>query len=363
MRRNGFWMIALVCTLSHSAAHQSILAQVADAGWDQKSAVQVIFESSKTASSPEDYSGMLRACDDALARDLTEANRQYLISLKGWAFNRRGQLRFEIAEQLQAAGNPSCEEAFEHAMEDYNRAIQFDPKRWRSWMSRGIAHITMGDFETAAKDFSEVIQLNPKYVNGWFNRAESRFHAGNLAGAISDYESVLAMEPDDLQARNGRGLACLESGDHESALQDFILISRAMPDNRAACLNLGDAYQELARWEEAKNCYQNAVKLYPAADGLQRLAWLRATCPETSLRDPVKAQTLIEQAILVGGETPENLDTLAAVQAARGEFESARHSQQKAIQLVGAEEADDLKSRFQARLALYEEGKPFEQGN
>ncbi len=328
---------------------------------DENSRVRKIYESTKTAKTVADYSDLLSECDQALSGKLTEKNRAYIASLRGWALNRRGNLRFEIAEQLAQAGNGQSKQMLAKAMADYDDAIRADKNRWRSWMSRGIARVSAREFEQAVEDFSKVTELKTDETSAWFNRAEANYHAGNFAAAVADYGTVLAVNANDVQARTGRGHAYYGLAQFEQALEDYTAVADTVPNHPESMLNLGDAHQMLGRWEAAKDCYASSIKLKTTAKGLQRLAWFHATCPDLAFRDPAQAQSLIDQAILMGGEVPANLDTLAAVQAANGNFNEAKTTQQKAIQLVSGEESDPVKSQYQSRLAMYEEGVPFKQ--
>ena len=55
------------------------------------------------------------------------------------------------------------------------------------------------------------------------------------------------------------------------------------------------------------------------------------------------------------------LETLAAAQAATGDFDEAKQSQSQVIKLAGAEVSEDESSPHQIRMALYEEEKAYVQ--
>ena len=101
-----------------------------------------------------------------------------------------------------------------------------------------------------------------------------------------------------------------------------------------------------------------ALRLAPNdARTLNNLAWLLATDPKPERRDAAKAEEYARKAVeLTDGKEAGCLDTLAAALAAGGKFEEAAREQRKAVELAPeAEKAD-----FQARLALYEAGRPCE---
>ena len=114
---------------------------------------------------------------------------------------------------------------------------------------------------------------------------------------------------------------------------------------------------ELGRFAEAREHYETAVREEEEPGWLQTLAWFLATCPDDGVRDGKRAVELAKRA----GEATEwdaegSLDTLAAAYAEAGDFDNAIQSARAAIEQFDSEEG---KADAAARLALYEEGKPF----
>ncbi|MDP6384861.1 MAG: hypothetical protein QGI93_01575, partial [Planctomycetota bacterium] len=93
------------------------------------------------------------------------------------------------------------------------------------------------------------------------------------------------------------------------------------------------------------------------------LAWLLATSRDASLRNGPEAvrvaRALVQQA---GEDDPVLLDTLAASLACAGEWEEAQRTQQLALSKLPAEADANLHSSMQARLELYNQQKPYQEG-
>ena len=84
------------------------------------------------------------------------------------------------------------------------------------------------------------------------------------------------------------------------------------------------------------------------------LAWLLATCPETSLRNGQKAVALAEAAqALAGIESPQLLDTLAAAYAEAGQYDEAVETAKRALALNATRNNHRLAEAIQSRLNLY----------
>lgn len=357
----------------------------------QKKVVNAIYNATKTAKTETDYTAFVTLCENALKNGLSDENRQYVNSLVGWGLNRRGQKRFELAVQLKKIGNRQHVEKMNLAMEDFDRAVIADSNRYRSWMSRGIANVEIGNYDLAISDFTRVVKLKPDSGNGWFNRAEAlyqRSRPANLAKtqrnedesqeamphntleqqrmgyqqAISDYDVAIRLNSNDTQALTGRGHAKFALAQFEEALKDYEEVIRLVPTNATAYLNRGDVHQQLENWNAASTDYTKSLAIEKTEVACQRTAWFLATCPDETFRKPSEALNLIKQAIKMGGDSATYLDTLAAAEAAAGNFEVAKTTQEKVIGLVSAEFSSD-ENPYQARLALYEKGKAYTQSN
>ncbi|MFK7769680.1 MAG: tetratricopeptide repeat protein, partial [Mariniblastus sp.] len=349
-----------------------------------------------------DYTAFLKQCDEALNAGLSKKNHQYVASLTGWAYNRRAEKRLELVQRLQQIGNSRFKEVFGEAMADFGNAVINGPERYRSWMARGVAHVNNGNYDLGIKDFTQVIKLKPDEANAWFNRAEALYQRSRLGcgaqpiivlsndtnqanqanqkdknqtlsdevraigfkQAIRDYDTVLRFDSADKEALTGRGHTNYALGNVELALADYEKVVEMTSKNPAssvmALINRGDALQRLGRWEAAESDYQAAIEKSTSPIAMQRMAWFQSTCPVKKHRNPQSAKQLIANAIAAAGETAKNLDTQAAVEAALGNFEVAKTTQAKVIGLASAELTVDPEEA-EARLAMYEEGKPFEQ--
>jgi tetratricopeptide (TPR) repeat protein len=326
---------------------------------EQKKLVNEVYESTKTAKTAEDFTAMLDLCKRTLEKSLSESNEKYVSSLSAWAMNRRGELRLEFAQQLKKVANAQWESILQTAMDDFDLSVKTDPTRYRTWMSRGAANIEKEDFRRAALDFTNAIKLKTDQPSAWFNRAESLVALDRFKEAIEDYTVVLRLNSEDAEALNGRGLAYSQTNEFESALKDFDQLVALLPEDPNVLINRGDVHEGMKSWSAAQADYQKSMTMERSPIVLQRMAWLLATCPSPEMVDAEKSLELIREAIKSAGETPDNLDTLAAVEAAAGNFVEAKSQQSKAIELVsGQEEATKV---YQARLALYEDDKPFRQ--
>ncbi|MEL7496105.1 MAG: tetratricopeptide repeat protein [Planctomycetota bacterium] len=332
----------------------------------QSKLVNAIYNATKSAKHAKDYTALIEQCDQTIKAKINQKNRSYVTSIKGWAFNRRGESRLDVARQFKSIGSvQQFKKAFAQSMQDFDMGLISDPKRHRSWNARGVAFMVNENWNAATKDFTEATKLKPDYVAGWFNRAEANYHAERFEQAIKDYETVIRFDSDDAEALTGRAHSLLAIDKFETAMKDYDAVVVLLNDQPMPRVNRGDAWRSAGKWVQALKDYQTAVQLKPETSdsqqvlvARQRLAWLLATCPDSKIADGTQALELIQNVIQNDGETSARLETLAAAQAATGAFDSAKTSQTNAIRLVNSEEISD-ESPSKVRLTLYEQNQPF----
>jgi tetratricopeptide (TPR) repeat protein len=113
--------------------------------------------------------------------------------------------------------------------------------------------------------------------------------------------------------------------------------------------------------KDAAAAFEQALKLNPDwPEALNDLAWLKATCWDSEVRDGAEAVRLAERACKIAGDkVPGFLGTLAAAYAESGRFDDAVKTAERAKDLAAASGQKDIAERNLKLLALYRAGKPY----
>ena len=122
--------------------------------------------------------------------------------LQPQAYNSRARLYFDLAKGR---------DSLMLALNDYNKAIQYDPKDGEFRVNRGATYERLGNIEKAVEDLNEGLKLKPDHAVGYLNRSIMFHNLGKVDLALKDIESYLKLNPSngDLWYEKGRALRLL----------------------------------------------------------------------------------------------------------------------------------------------------------
>lgn len=301
-------------------------------------------EAAATAESETEFGQVIEMCRRARASQPTPAAAQYANELMAWSVNRRGQIKAETGRVSEA-------------ILDFEDAIRLDAQCWRAVHNRGVLFAQSGQFEDAFEDFNHTIEINPEFAKAYSNRAALFVVAGDIRPALDDYARAIEIDPNLSVAHRGRGRACHLLGQFDEASEHYTAAVQLSPNDAYAIASRADLLTDMGRYEEAVREYERAIELDPrSAYAYRGAAWLLATCPDDTVRDPALAVRLAETALqLDGKEDSIAFDTLAAAQASNGDFRAAVETLNRAIALAPESEIDV----YQDRLLMYHDEQPF----
>jgi len=186
------------------------------------------------------------------------------------------------------------------------------------------------------------------FVQGKYREALSHFKAalgreGALANELADLQFLI-------------GFCHYSLGASDTAIANFDEAIRLDPKIAAAYNDRGILYQAKGDYDKAIADYDEAIRIDPKnVDAYNEVAWLRATCPQASLRDGKKAVEYATKACeLSNWKDPNMLDTLAAAYAELGDFEQAIKWETNFLETASLSETSG-----KSRLALYQTHRPY----
>ncbi|NJM87174.1 MAG: tetratricopeptide repeat protein [Hydrococcus sp. RU_2_2] len=88
------------------------------------------------------------------------------------------------------------------------------------WNRRGIAKLAEEAFEIALENFDRALQINPRHAGALYNRARTYVNLGDAAKAIQDFDRLIETVPTHATAYLYRGQCYTELSDRAKAIED-----------------------------------------------------------------------------------------------------------------------------------------------
>jgi tetratricopeptide (TPR) repeat protein len=347
------WNRTLACTSDNKVAHNNLAAALAAAGRLDEAAVHY---RQSLQINPRDARGLL-GLGFVLAR-LNRADEALACYRKALEIKPGDAIaHYNLASLLAEQGRLA------EALPEYEQALAVRPAFAKAHRDLAVALAAGGRPAEAMEHFRRALELNPSDAESHCRLGDLLAVRGQPAEAMNHYRQALAIQPGDDAAHSHLGAALANGGRLGEAVEQFEEAEKIQPDDARTHAGLAKALAARGRFAEAIRQYRLALKLQPDdLDTQKELAWLWATCPEAPLRRGVEAVALAQRASAhCDGKRPDVLDALAAAYAEARWFPEAVAAARKARELAARENDRTLAAAVQARLALYEAGKPYHQ--
>lgn len=264
----------------------------------------------------------LAACDRALAYD-----PDYV-----WARVGRGTVLRELGR-------------IEEALADFDRALELDPTDPMAHTSRGCVLMSLGRNVDALAACDRALELDENYVSAHANRAAALAKLGRPREALEECDRVLGLEqsgPHAVAAHSGRGLALLQLGRPDEAVAACDRAVDHDPKNGLAHGSRAKVLRALGRNAEALQAYENAAELMPRDPrSYNSIAWLRATCPDSTVRDASKAVDFASRAVELAPNDGNYWNTLGVALCRAGRWADSLEALEKSMSLRDGGDAYD----------------------
>ena len=75
---------------------------------------------------------------------------------------------------------------YRSSIQDYNKAIELNPKYTYAYNNRGLAKVNLKDYRGAIQDYNKAIEINPNYADAYYNRGVAKIGLGQKNSGCLD---------------------------------------------------------------------------------------------------------------------------------------------------------------------------------
>jgi len=244
-------------------------------------------------------------------------------------------------------------------------ALEADPASARAHNDLGVVLVEAGRVEEGIAQFEKAAELKPDFAAARTNLGGALAKLGKLDEALIELRRAISLDARYAPAHYELGLVLSQRGDAQGAVAEWRRALEIDPKYAEAHDSLGETLDAQGRTAEALDHWRAAIDLEPNdAQALRRAAWDLATSPDAAIRNGGEALQFAVRAVEIsGGKDARVLDTLAAAYAEKGQFTDAALTARRAEARAIEENQPALVEEIKARIALYEAGRAFREGD
>jgi len=248
------------------------------------------------------------------------------------------------------------------AIEQLTSYLQVEPNELAANKTLAVTLAEKGEFERSLPLFAKVIELDPSDAETLSNWGNALLGLGRPQEAQAHYEASLALRPDVLDTHYNLALCLNATGATEQARERLEHVLEEEPRYERARRELIGLFLSSGQEDRAVALLRAGLAYDGEHVGMRdQLAWLLATAPSGSAEQAREALTLAQaQPPELVASDPQLLDTLAAAQAATGDFAGAGRTLAEALQLLAERDAPQAyRSELAQRAQLYARGAAY----
>jgi len=210
---------------------------------------------------------LIRASGLMNMRENVKAREELTLAAK--MYPKSNDVRFQLG-QLNF-----IERHFPEAEADFMALMQAnDPRGLPGIME---SKVNQGQWPQAIKFAEDQLRQAPDRDDYRLVLAKIYFRAGKYAECASEYQKLIAKNPKSSELYVRLGEAKVTAGDTKGAVEAYLKAKEIDPADAVPSLDLAILYNNLGRHDEARKCYEDALKIRPDdPTALNNLAYLKA---------------------------------------------------------------------------------------
>ncbi len=254
----------------------------------------------------------------------------------------------------------------DEVIELLTRQIEINPKDAGAYHDLAVILFETGRVDEAMANLKRSLNLDPDNPLAYKTQGDIFMATSRPGEAVESFRKSGMLNQrrrilNDLEIRTKLGVAQVRAGQNAEGLAILMTVVRTNPNHEQAKAAIRELMRRLGHTPEAAGCYERALEIAPGwTEGLQNLAWIRATHHDDAVRNTRQAIACAKQLkARVGNRNPVTMDTFAAALAQAGRFPEALDAAKTALKLAKDNRNEKLAGQIAGRIKLYEKGRPY----
>ncbi len=240
--------------------------------------------------------------------------------------------------------------------------IAGNPAAWGVHNDLGVEYAEQGNVSSAMREFELSLTYNPDNADARVNLGHALALQGKFPEAEAQFLAALKARPTSASAHAAYANLLRREGRTPEVLYHLRMAVLFKPDVETL-MNLSSLEHNMGHSDRAAAELKEALTIKPdptKATVLNNLAWILATCPDSSVRNGAEGVKNAEEACkLTSFQQAGMVGTLAAAYAEAGHFPEAISTAEKAISMATAADNMQFAAANHQLLLLYQAGKPY----
>ncbi|MFC1849574.1 sulfatase-like hydrolase/transferase [candidate division CSSED10-310 bacterium] len=249
----------------------------------------------------------------------------------------------------------------EEALEHYLFSVKIKPDQADVLASIANIYLLLEDLDAAMTYYKKAVKFWPDNPRLYYFMGVVLIRKGEHNKAIHQFQNALYREPEMPAAHNALGRILAHLGQYEQAASHYSESLEAAAEQPDTLIEISEVYYRLGKKEKTVEYLKKALDFKPEwPQGLNNLAWLKATSPDVQIFDPEGALRMATRACeLTEYKKPYFLGTLAAAFAAAGQFKAAIKIAEKKLAIAKNSGLATMAAETQKMIDLFKTGQPY----
>ncbi|NNG01730.1 MAG: tetratricopeptide repeat protein [Desulfobacteraceae bacterium] len=132
---------------------------------------------------------------------------------------------------------------YEESVRLFSDVLSGDPAHKLSLISRGSAHLKLGETDSAMTDFDTLIDLHPDYARAYHLRGLPHEQRGEDKTAVADFDRAIELDPGYGAAYASRAVVHQKLGNDALATEDMSMLTSLTQVNMETFANENNIWQ------------------------------------------------------------------------------------------------------------------------